>query len=345
MREAGLHCFLHSEEFETHGFSDILLSLPKLRRQFFSVRNTILETKPNGVIFIDYPGFNLRMAKALRKKGFEGKLIQYVSPTVWAWGKQRIDQMSRTLDLLMTIYPFEANFFKGTPLNVRYVGNPIQQQINQYDYDANWTRLFGIKEADNLIALFPGSRKTEIQLNLPYQIKAAKLIKKKYPKAVFVISCAHEKIIPSLQQIFHDNSLKLNQDVFLLPKGYAYELMKDCYSAIATSGTVTLELALHQRPTVVIYKLTWLNRLIAKHILRLRLPYYCIVNILKEKTVFPELIEKGLNPQNIFRHFNVLYQDSEARKVCIKECGELPSILKLKDGSVNAANSIMDVLS
>ncbi len=249
MRDEGFDCILHSEEFEIMGFSDILRSLPKFRRQFRHIRNHILETKPDGVIFIDYPGFNLRMAKALRKHHFKGKLIQYISPTVWAWGKNRATQMAENLDLLMTIYPFEKACFEGTSLNVKYVGNPIKEIVGKYNYDEDWARLFGIKETENLVAIFPGSRKGEIQLNLPYQLKAAEMLKKEKPDTRFAISCAHDKIMPVMQNILNDNSLKLNRDIFLLPKGYSYELMRDSRSAIAKSGTVTLELALHQCPT------------------------------------------------------------------------------------------------
>lgn len=344
MREEGFDCIMRSEEFEVMGFSDILRSLPKFRRQFKQIKNHILDTKPQGVIFIDYPGFNLRMAKALRKNNFRGKLIQYISPTVWAWGKDRATQMAESLDLLMTIYPFEKACFENTSLNVKYVGNPIREIVSKYSYDEDWAKLFGIKETNNLVAIFPGSRKGEIQLNLPHLLKAAVLLKKENPHTVFVLSCAHEKIIPVMQNILDPNSLKLNKDIFLLPKGYSYELMRDCRSAIAKSGTVTLELALHQRPTVVVYKLTLLNRLIAKHILRLNLPHYCIVNILSGKTVFPELIAKGMNPQNIYHHINALHNDTEVRNQCIANCKKLPEILQEDKASINAAKAIQEVL-
>ena len=345
MRDVGFKCLLRSEEFEVMGFSDILRSIPKFRKQFQHIRNHILESNPEGVIFIDYPGFNLKMAKALRQKQFKGKLIQYISPTVWAWGKGRAEQMAQTHDLLMTIYPFEESHFEETSLNVKYVGNPIREIISKYKYDDDWSKLFGIKDPENLVAIFPGSRKGEIQLNLPYQLKAAEMLKKENPGVRFVISCAHEKIIPVMQDILNNNSLKLNQDIFLLPKGYSYELMRDCRSAIAKSGTVTLELALHKCPTVVVYKLTLLNRLIAKYILRLNLPHYCIVNILKEKTVFPELIAKGLNPQNIFRHIKALHNDTEEREKCIAECQGLPEVLQKDHASINAAKAVEELLA
>ncbi len=344
MRSLGFECMMRTEEFEIMGFSELFRSLPKLRKQFLSVQNHILQTRPEGVIFIDYPGFNLKMAKALRKQGYQGKLIQYISPTVWAWGQKRTQQMEKTLDLLLTIYPFETECFKDSKLSVKYVGNPIKEIVAKHSYDEDWAKLFGIKDPENIIALFPGSRKGEIQLNLPYQLKAAELLKKEDPSVRFVVSCAHEKIMPVMHKIMQGNSLKLNQDLFLLPKSYSYELMRDCRAAVAKSGTVTLELALHKCPTVVVYKLTLLNRLIAQYLMRLNLPHYCIVNILRGKTVFPELIAKGLNPQAIFKNLALLYGNTKERNDCIQDCQKLPDILLENHASENAAKAIAELL-
>ena len=345
MRTEGMKCLLRTEEFEIIGFSDILRSLPRLRKQFQIIRDHILKTKPEVVLFIDYPGFNLRMAKSLRKQGYKGRLVQYISPTVWAWGKHRIQKMADTLDLLMTIYPFENAHYSRTSLNVKYVGNPIKEIISEHHYDDDWHKLFGIKDPKNLIALFPGSRKGEIQLNLPYQLKAAALLKQENPDLCFAISCAHDKIMPIIHYILKDIPLKFNKDIFLLPKSYAYELMRDCRSAIAKSGTVTLELALHRCPTVVIYKLTLLNRLIAQYVLRLNLPHYCIVNILCGKTVFPEIIEKGLTPKAIVTELRKLTEDTEERKTCLHECERLPSILLENNASEHVSNAIKELIS
>jgi lipid-A-disaccharide synthase len=344
MREAGLKGFLKTEEFEIHGFSEVIRSFRKLKRQFQEVLDQILTTQPQAVILIDYPGFNLRLAKALKQKGFKGKIIQYVSPTIWAWGPRRKETMVQTLDLLLTIYPFEPAYFNDTTLSVKYVGNPIYEIVKSHVYDENWAALFGIHAQEQLIALFPGSRKNEIRLNLPYLLNACEQLKKEHPEAVFVVSCAHEKIIPLMHPLLRCYSLKLNHDLFLLPKNYAYELMRDCRTAIAKSGTVTLELALHERPTIVIYKLSLFNRFIAKFLLKLKLPFYCIVNIICGKRVYPELIDKGLNRKNLFSYFQQLNNDTEERKHCIQECQKLPDILEDRKASDEAASAIKELL-
>ncbi|MGA8164746.1 MAG: lipid-A-disaccharide synthase [Waddliaceae bacterium] len=347
MRKQGIASPFRAEDFEMHGLSDILGSISKLVKQFKEVKSYLLQTKPDAIVFIDYPGFNLRMAKSLRKFGYTGKLIQYVSPTVWAWGSRRIHHMANTLDLLMTVYPFEQEFFARTSLPVEYVGNPINEIIQKHRYDSDWAGLLGIKDKNkkDLIGIFPGSRKKEIQNNLPYQLKAAEMLKKEDPRLSFAISCAHEKTIPFMYPILRNNSLKFNEDIFLVPKVYSYELMRDCHSAIAKAGTVTLELALHHRPTAVIYKLSSLNRLFARFILRLHLPHYCIVNILNKKTVFPELIEKGLSAKNLYRLMKSLHGETETRRACMEECRKLSILLQENDASERAAQLILELIA
>ncbi len=325
------------------GFTDVVKELPKLRKNFHHVLDYLLEKKPDGIILIDYPGFNLRLAKALRKKGFRGKIIHYIAPTVWAHGKERIQQMGETLDLLLTIYPFEAAYFAKTPLAVEYVGNPLQEYIGLHPYDDQWKEKVGIPPATtHLVSLFPGSRQGEIARNLPAILAAAKRFKEDCPEAIFALSCSHPELIPSLH-----STLKTSgpQDVYIVPSKYRYEMMRESRTAVAKSGTVTLELALHQCPTVVVYKLTFLNWLFAKLILRLKLPYYCIANILRGSVVFPELIEHGFSADNIYTHLKEFHFDEKKRSRCLAECLEIQNMGKGKYASQQAAKKILELLA
>lgn len=343
MRLQGVHSILRMEDFEVMGFSDVILALPKLFRQFNKVRDHILRTKPDAVVLIDYPGFNLRLAKALRERGYAGKIIQYVSPSVWAWGKHRIEMMSNTLDLLMTIYPFESACFANTQLKTKYVGNPIKEYIRNYTYDDDWKKKLGISSCDNLIAIFPGSRQGEIRRNLPIMLEAANRLKEAKPEIRFAVSCSHEATSDILQDVLKNSSSLCPEDFIRVPKQYTYELMRDSVSAIAKSGTVTLELALHQRPTVVVYKLTILNRLYAKYILKLNLPHYCIVNILAGHLIFPELIESELSSQSLYEKFKKLCLGKE-REACIQKCQDLQAMLGDQNASVTAAEWVKGLL-
>lgn len=207
MRSLNTNVLMPMEEFEVMGFSDVLCSFGKIIKQFRQVRHAILESNPDAVIFIDYPGFNLRMAKSLRKHGYRGKLIQYIAPTFWAWGRSRVRQMTETLDLLLTIYPFENKTFENSKLNVRYVGNPVQESIRDHHYNKQWAEILGIRDLSHLIALFPGSRSSEVRRNLPIQLGAAELYKKAHPEASFAISCAHHDIMPMMHEILKTSHL------------------------------------------------------------------------------------------------------------------------------------------
>lgn len=341
MHAEGLQGSLRMEDFEVMGFTDVLLSLPKLWSQFRCVRNTVLKSKPQGVVLIDYPGFNLRLAKALRQGGYQGKIVQYVSPSVWAHGKGRIQHMAETLDLLLAIFPFEPPYMKDSGLSVHYVGNPLQEYVHKHTYDNAWKAHLGMTRAHMLVGLFPGSRAGEIRRNLPALLLAAERLQADYPELAFAISCAHPETETLTRQLTSNSSLK---QLFMVPREYTYELMRACRVAIAKSGTVTLELALHECPTVVVYRVSGLNRFIAQWILRLNLPHYCIVNILKGQMVFPELIARGFSPETIYAQAKSLFEESPARSQCIAGCREVKALLKGYDASEKAADKIAEVL-
>lgn len=341
MRNEGLQCFLPMEEFEVMGFTDVILALPKLFGHFHRIKNYLLESKPDLIVLIDYPGFNLRLAKALRKKNFEGKIVHYISPSVWAHGKGRIEQMANTLNGLLTIFPFEAQHFSNTSLKVDYVGNPLKEYVKEYHYTEQWKEAHGINPELPLLSLFPGSRQGEITRNLPTMLQAVEMLKMKHGEVAVAISYANEEIKKNINEWVKQYSL----NVHLVPRRFAYEMMKDSRMAIAKSGTVTLELALHKCPTVVVYQITGLNRLIAKAFLRLKLAHYCIVNILKGETVFPEFIEYGFSKENIFEKISLFHTHDSARLDCQKKCEEIEMALTDKKASKRAAEKILEHLS
>ncbi len=345
MRQQGIHCVQQMEDFEVMGFLDILRHLPKLWRQFNKIRDNILKSQPDVLICIDYPGFNLRLAKALRRKGFKGKIVQYISPTVWAWGRERIETMEQSLDLLLTIFPFEAAYFASSPLKVTYVGHPIQEMIHQHHYDEQWKDKTGISFHDHLIALFAGSRKHELRNHLPAMLQAGRKLRQDNPDVRLALSYMRQEDLPWMEEMIEKSDLILNEDIYLIPSHYRYELMRDSHSAIAKSGTVTLELGLHHRPTVVIYAVNTFNYLIAKYWLKLSLPFYCIVNILAQHEVFPELIEQKFESDDIFRKIRELDQNNDKREMCIKGCEEVSILLGHQKAHERAAKAVLELLS
>ena len=259
------------------GFVGILSSLPRLIAQFFKIRNQILRKNPKAALFIDYPGFNLRLERSLRKKGFQGKIIHYVCPTVWAWGKGRIALIEENVDLLLCLFPFEKTYFSNKRLQVEYIGHPLANKIESTS-----------QMRANILAIFPGSRVQEIKKNLKIQLQAAKEIQKQDPSAEIAISISQENKRALIEQIVKDFPCKL------VPPDESYSLMKRARIALATSGTVTLELALHKTPTIVNYAINRLDQFLAQKIFRINLPYYCIVNIIADREIFPEFFGSQL---------------------------------------------------
>lgn len=398
MRAQGIQGPLEMENFEVMGFTDVIFALPTLYRQFFQIRDHILAQQPTATVLIDYPGFNLRLAKALRKKGYRGKIIQYISPTVWAWGRQRIQMMADTLDLLLTIYPFEMQHFENSGLNletavqdgkvmqdfksesfevvgdhsqkvkapttssdyglkdwvnlpsstavsrlnVKYVGNPLCEYLEDHCHQQ---KVFSLNNHEALISLFPGSRTQEIERNLPFILEAALLLKQRHPHLHFGLSCFHPTVEASLRGTNKKISERLGSSLHCVPREETYELMSRSRLALAKSGTVTLELALHRCPTVSIYKLTLLNRLYAQYWLKLKLPYYCIVNILGDSEIFPELIEKEFSAHHLAEHAERLLVEGTARDICLQGCDKVKNLLKQpKKTSLMAAESIARLL-
>lgn len=341
MRSEGIIGPLMMEDFQVMGFTDVLKALPKLWRSFYIIRDFILKTGPDAVILIDYPGFNLRMARALRKRGFTGKIVQYICPTVWAHGKKRIDTMKENLDLLMTIYPFESSCFAHTHLKVEYVGNPLAENYRKWNRVDDWKSMLDIPTTDNLIALFPGSRISEVVRHAPIQLKAAALLKQAHPEIHFAMSYAHDALLPLIEALIAQSGL----DISLVPPHLRYDLMHDCETAMAMSGTVTLELAMHDKPTVMMCELSSLNYMIAKYILRLKLPHYCIVNILGGKEIYPELIGTGLDPKNLAEVVSQLHFDGKRRSQIKEDCNAIKQALGELETHQAAAEAIIRLVS
>lgn len=308
MQAEGLKPVIPFEDLQVMGFTDVFLALPRIIPLFYSLANSILQDQPTSVIFIDYPGFNIRLAKYLRKKGYKGKLVHYIAPSVWAWGKGRIAAMGKTLDLLLTIYPFEPTYFEKTGLKTIYVGNPLMEELPPLKPNRQKT-----------LTIFPGSRLKEIERNLPLQIEAATLFLKSNPDWDLKVSVSdpqHENIIR-----------KYSKDA-----SFTNEIPTEGI-CLAKSGTVTLELALRGCPTVVLYQLTKLNYFLAKYVFRISLPHYALPNILLNEPLFPEFYQTHIDPKDL--------ADALKNHVQIQEKARaLRTLLTQKNASYEAAKEI-----
>lgn len=312
MQSEGLQPVIPFEDLQVMGFTDVFLSLPRIIPLFYSLAKNILQDQPTSVIFIDYPGFNIRLAKYLRKKGYKGKLVHYIAPSVWAWGKDRIKTMGKTLDLLLTIYPFEPAYFEKTGLKTVYVGNPLMEDLPPLQLNNQKT-----------LTLFPGSRLKEIERNLPLQLEAASLFLKTNPNWDLEISVSD----PQYENIIREHS----KDV-----SFTHEIPNQGI-CLAKSGTVTLELALRGCPTVVLYQLTKLNYFLAKYIFRISLPYYALPNILLKEMLFPEFYQVQIAPKALADALNL---EAKKQNFTKEKASQLRTLLSTKNASIEAAKEI-----
>lgn len=324
MRKQEVTSILSMEELQVMGFVDVFCAFPKLLRIFYKVANAILELQPKIVLTIDYPGFSLRLHRHLKKRGFKGKIVHFICPSVWAWGKHRVAFMEKYLDYLFTILPFESQIFQT--LSSQYVGHPLISRIQSHKYQS-----FYLPKDKQILALFPGSRPKEIERNLPIYLDTCKLLYATNPNLHIALSVAQPKFHSQILCILQKKNW--NYPITFVPNAYSYELMQKAHLAIAKSGTVTLELALHFVPTVVTYGLSKLDLMIARDLLRIRLRFYCLVNILANEEIFPELIGPQLTNSSLLSHAHCLLENHSSYQ---KKCKYVLSLL----GNANTAKEV-----
>jgi lipid-A-disaccharide synthase len=337
MRALGIDCILPMEKFQVMGFIDVFTALPRLIKQFYFIAEKILTQKPKVALFIDYPGFNLRLEKHLKKKKFSGKMIHYICPTVWVHGKGRIDTMEQSLDELLCILPFEKECFLHSPLKVTYVGHPLISRIDEHIY-----KPIPSLENKKVIAFFPGSRTKEILRNFPIYLQLMKKWATLHPEMQFAISISRDEHKNLINEMIEKKNLQ--EKTICIPTEQTYDLMKTAHLAIAKSGTVTLELALHKVPTVVTYAATKLDIFIARDILGISLPYYSLASILCKEKVYPELIGPNFTLENLEKEAENLLQEKELNR-CRALCEKPALILGKQKASQETAIHVAKALN
>lgn len=313
MESVGFSVLIPSDQFEVMGLTALFPAALRLFLNFHRIKRHILVEKPKTILLIDYAEFNMLLAKALRKGGYTGKIVQYVIPSVWAWRQGRTKNLAKHYDLLLSILPFEGEYFKGKDVRVSFVGHPLVEVMDNFSKDPDWRKKHHL-EKEKIFALFPGSRLHEIEANLPYQLKAAKQLLEKEKGGVVAISVAHERVRESIERIL----LKEDMAYQLIESSDRYQLMKEAHIALSTCGTVILELALLCTPTVVIYKISYLNYLVGRYLFKIKLPYFSLPNIIMQKELFPEHVDKKISYMKLLEMVErVLVKKEEILAGCI----------------------------
>ncbi|MGL4346637.1 MAG: lipid-A-disaccharide synthase [Chitinophagaceae bacterium] len=324
MEQQGVHILKHYRDLAFMGYVEVLLNLPTILKNFKLCKAQILAFQPDILILVDYPGFNLRIAKWAKKQGI--KVVYYISPQVWAWKEGRVKLLKKYVDKLLCILPFEESYYKKHNWKVWYVGHPLVEHIDEYLSHKTQPR------THKHIVLMPGSRHQEIKKILPPMLKATQ----NFPNEKFIIAAS-----PSLPLSLYNEYIKPFPNV-TLHKGNSYDILYDAKIAVVKSGTSTLETALLRVPEVVCYKANAISFWIAKQLVKL--PYISLVNLIINKKVVDELLQKDCNKEKITDAIHHLLLPITQEKLQ-HEYEHLHQILKLKTNvSQEAAKQIISLL-
>lgn len=287
LRAQDVQLIVNSNELSIVGISEALVKLKLIWRSLQQIKHYLRQQQPDLVILIDFPDFNLMVAKAAKKLGI--KVLYYISPQLWAWRPGRIKTIKRYVDHMAVVFPFEVKFYQAQQIPVTFVGHPLANAVNSQLSKSQARQALGLKEELITIGLVPGSRHTEIERLLPDILSAAEILQVKYPQLQFVLPLAVS--IP--EELIHAQLAKTKLTVSIV-KQRTYDVMQACDIAITASGTVTLEAALMQLPMVVIYKVSALSYWLARYLIKI--PYISLTNIIAGRKIVPELIQDAVKP-------------------------------------------------
>lgn len=292
MQREGVELVSDITELAVVGFWEVLKNYRRIKKVFYNILKEIETRHPKAVILVDYPGFNLRLARKVKSLGIP--IIYYISPQVWAWGKGRIKKISKLIDKMIVIFPFEKEFYEKEGVPVEFVGHPIidvlASRVSKRD---EFRKEIGVLPNEKLIGILPGSRVQEVRRHLPVFLKAAKKIK----NARFVIGAASNNICEMIKNT-----------PFPVLVGRTYDIMEASDLILTSSGTATLETACFGTPIVVIYKLNFLTYFFIRHIINI--PNIAMVNIVCGERVVPELVQSRASAKSVEREAIKILEDS-----------------------------------
>ena len=321
---------IHYNDMAFMGVVDVIKNIRTIYRNLQQTKQAILSYKPDVVILVDYPGFNLKIAGFAKKKGL--KTVYYIAPKLWAWKEGRVKKIKKYIDKLLVILPFEIGFYNKHQVAAEYVGNPVVDAVQNHK-GLTRNEFFAKFQLDNrpIIALLPGSRRQELKMMLPTMLSVVK----DFPEYQFVISGA-----PSFDKADYEEFLK---DFPELPVifNHTYDLLQHSHSAIVTSGTAALETALFKVPQVVVYKTHQWQYEIGKHLVKI--PYFSLPNLIMQRSIVTELLQNDFNPAVLKAELQQINQGEKRRQI-LADYKDLENLLGKEPASEKAATSIVDFI-
>jgi len=317
------------------GFAQVVKNLRYFRRMLAETAAYLEQSPPDALVLVDYPGFNLRLAAAVRKLGIP--IVYYISPQIWAWRPGRIHTIARLVDKMIVIFPFEEELYRKEKVDVTYVGHPILDNLSEVELDADFLNRLAAMDSTDHIGLLPGSRRQEIMAILPIMLETARLILRQMPHARFLIPCSSQPNRDVVEQMLGDSSLRVEVSL-----GKMYEVAKSARCCIVASGTATLEVASLLTPLVVVYRIGHLTWLLGKRFLKV--PHISLVNILAGQEVVPEMLQYRMRPELLAETVVELCRDGERRQKMVSDLRKVRERIGAPGASSRAAKVVSELL-
>jgi len=342
MREAGVEILQDAKDMAVLGLVEVLKRYRFFRAVFFRILDAARTRRPDAIVLIDYPGFNLRFAQRAHKLGL--KVVYYICPQVWAWHRSRVGKMAKIVDRLLVIFPFEVDVFKGTGLKVDFVGHPLVEATRKVreapDEPLPW-------RGAPRVALLPGSRRQELERLLPSMLGAADRVKVLLPDAAFILAASSDEMAELAREIIarHESRTERGDTVAAVQiiTGRTRQILKQADAAWVASGTATLETALMDCPMVVVYRTAWLTYAVGRWLIQV--PYLGMVNLLAGRELCPELIQDNATPARLAAAIAPLLIDSPERRAMKDGLAEVRHTLGDGGAAEKAAEALLEELS
>ncbi|MBL7003917.1 MAG: lipid-A-disaccharide synthase [Gammaproteobacteria bacterium] len=301
MKGAGVSVFFDSASIAVMGIVEIAKHWGDIKIAMKLVKQQLEETKPDLLVCIDYPEFNLKMANHAKSLGI--KVLFYISPQVWAWRPKRVKKIGRRIDHMAVIFPFEVDFYQQHGIPVTYVGHPLVDTVPKALPLLDAQAEVNIPNKKITIGLFPGSRQSELERLLPTLLDSAELLAKQYQNEIqFVLPVAKTLDVKKIEE-----SIKSSGVTVLLKEGHVHSVINSCDAIISCSGTVTLEIALLGVPLCVVYKMSWLSHQIMSRLMII--DHFSLVNIVAKQEIVKEMLQDQATPENIVKEVSRLIND------------------------------------
>ena len=333
LKSLGIKSIYNLNEITYLGFTRVLLNIFKIKKKINYTVNKIIEFNPDILFSVDSPDFTLRVAKKVKKIKPSIKIIHFVAPQVWVWRENRIKKFKNFLDHVLLLFPFEKKYFDTHNINSTFIGHPLLEEIKENKFDINQI----IKKDKKIFSIFPGSRISEINTLMPILFKFIKLMNGKYKDFFFVFhsTLEHVKLIQNL--ILKEGIINCSA---IADEKIKSHVLSSSFFAVAKSGTISLEISNAKVPSVIIYKMGFINFLIIKMLVKVK--FANIINIAANKEIIPELLQSNCNPLNIFKKVESLLDDENLRNDQIFKSYKIIDNFKTENSSKIAASVLVD---